>query len=277
MIWNFAANCSSTKSCQHCVLACYNSPLLRSNSISASFRYIFPPLKWYGFQLRYHRDHLARPLPSSSFGLWATALRGKKWTVFPSQLQKRRRERKRNAAVKNRSGQPDTPYQRLGRHTTTVPNNSMIFGFDDGDSDEEIWRQSRATRIGSSRAQVSDSRTSMLRKYSRALGSGNVSFSSECPFLCFVTDAFREKKLISGKVSLLGGAVGVGGGGGVWAFFYLTSRNFYERACSSRIPFYNWFMPKSLTAPSCFVVYFSRFATSPLEMPLAIPWYPRVP
>lgn len=102
--------------------------------------------------------------------------------------------------MKNRSGQPDTPFQRLGRHPMTGPSNSSsFFAYEDGDSDEEIWGIGR-TRVGSSRAHVSDSgtsymsemargghvtdsRTSMFRKYSRTMGSArarkDVSFSSE--------------------------------------------------------------------------------------------------
>ena len=84
---------------------------------------------------------------------------------------------------------------------TGPSNNSSIFAYDDGDSDEEIWGRGRSTsRVGSSRAHVSDSgtsymsemargghvtdsRTSMLRKFSRTMGSArarkDVSFSGE--------------------------------------------------------------------------------------------------
>ena len=63
--------------------------------------------------------------------------------------------------MRNRTGQPDTPFQRLGRHSVSVPNNSASFySHDDGDS-----------------------RTSMLQKYSRVMGSArarkDVSFSSK--------------------------------------------------------------------------------------------------
>ena len=107
--------------------------------------------------------------------------------------------------MKNRSGQPDTPHQRLGRHSMAVPSNSSSFySYDDGDSDEEYWGRIRPPRVGSSRAHLSDSQTSymsdmaraphvtdsrnsMLRKYSRAMGSararGNVSFSSKYYFI----------------------------------------------------------------------------------------------
>lgn len=103
--------------------------------------------------------------------------------------------------MRNRSGQPDTPHQKLGRHSTTVPSNSSsIYSVDDGDSDDENWGRIRAPRVGSSRAHLSDSRssymsemsraphatdsrTAILRKYSRTMGSArgqrNVSFSSE--------------------------------------------------------------------------------------------------
>lgn len=86
-----------------------------------------------------------------------------------------------------------------------VPSDSSSFySFDDGDSDEEYWGRIRPPRGGSSRAHLSDShtsymsdmaraphvtdsRTSMLRKYSRAMGSararGNVSFSSKYYFV----------------------------------------------------------------------------------------------
>ena len=103
--------------------------------------------------------------------------------------------------MRNRTRQPDTPFQRVGRHSVSVPNNSASFySHDDGDSDEENWGRRRAPRVGSSRAHmsdsrasimsdmsraphVSDSRTSMLQKYSRVMGSArarkDVSFSSK--------------------------------------------------------------------------------------------------
>lgn len=103
-------------------------------------------------------------------------------------------------AIKTRSGQPDTPFQRPGRHSITLPSNSSsLFAYDDGDSDEETWGQGRSmSRIGSSRPRVSDSglshmsemargghvtdsKTSILRTYSRTTGSARarVSHSSE--------------------------------------------------------------------------------------------------
>jgi len=114
--------------------------------------------------------------------------------------QSRRRSRQINKAVKNRSGQPDTPFQRLGRHPMTAPSNSSSFFGYDGDSDEETWgRGGLMSRVGSSRARVSDSgasymselargghvtdsQSSMFRKYSRTAGSAgarkDVSFSN---------------------------------------------------------------------------------------------------
>ena len=101
----------------------------------------------------------------------------------------------------NRTGQPDTPFQRLGTHSVSKPNNSSSFySHDDGDSDEENWGRRRAPRVGSNRAHmsgsrasimsdisraphVSDSRASMLQKYTRTMGSArarnDVSFSSK--------------------------------------------------------------------------------------------------
>ena len=83
-----------------------------------------------------------------------------------------------NKAVKNRSGQPDNPFQRLGRHSMTQPSNSSsLFACEDGDSDEETWGQERSmSRVGSSRAHSRS--TSMLRKYSRTMGSARAHVSS---------------------------------------------------------------------------------------------------
>ncbi|KAL9959287.1 hypothetical protein ACROYT_G032598 [Oculina patagonica] len=116
------------------------------------------------------------------------------------ELQSRRRSRQKNAAVKNRSGQPDTPFQRLGRHPRSMPSNSSsFFSYENGDSDEEIWGRGRGSSVGSSRAHrsdsytsymsdmargghVTDSRTSMAGNYSRTMGSArarkDVSFSN---------------------------------------------------------------------------------------------------
>lgn len=79
-------------------------------------------------------------------------------------------------------------------------NSSSFFSYENGDSDEEIWGRGRGSRVGSSRAHrsdsytsymsdmargghVTDSRTSMVGKYSRTMGSArarkDVSFSSE--------------------------------------------------------------------------------------------------
>lgn len=82
-----------------------------------------------------------------------------------------------------------------------MPSNSSSFVVYDGDSDEDTWARGRfMSRVGSSRARVSDSgapyisemargghvtdsQSSMLRKYSRTMGSArarrDVSFSSE--------------------------------------------------------------------------------------------------
>ena len=103
--------------------------------------------------------------------------------------------------MKNRSGQPDTTFQRLAWNSLTVPSNSSSFVVYDGDSDEDTGaRGGFMSRVGSSRARVSDagapymsemardvyvtdSQSSMLRKYSRTMGSArarrDVSFSSE--------------------------------------------------------------------------------------------------
>ena len=82
-------------------------------------------------------------------------------------------------------------------------NSSSFFSYDDGDSDEENWGRGWGPRVGSSRAHrsdsytsymsemargghVTDSRTSMIGKYSRTMGSArarkDVSFSSEWCF-----------------------------------------------------------------------------------------------
>ena len=134
------------------------------------------------------------------------------------QLQNQRRARKKNTSVNNRSGQPDTPFQRLGKHSMAVPANSpSFFAYDNVDSDEETWEQGKAFRIGSSRdgrrdsltshmsemsrgahetdsnayfvsdpprsVKGTESRSSMLQKYSRAVGSAHArkdaSFSSK--------------------------------------------------------------------------------------------------
>lgn len=132
--------------------------------------------------------------------------------LFLSQIQNQRRSMKKNPSVKNRSGQPDTPHQRLGSYFIGAPGNSSSFySYDNGDSDEENWGRGRAPRVGSSRAQMSDSRTSymsemarvphvtdsqtsMLRKYSRTMGSArarkDVSFSSK---QCFVHVSYSER------------------------------------------------------------------------------------
>ena len=88
---------------------------------------------------------------------------------------------------------------------TAPGNSSSSFAYDDGDSDEETWGPGRAFRVGSSRARKSDShtsymsdmsrgahgtesRTSMLQKYSRTMGSArarkDVSFSSKYSLPC---------------------------------------------------------------------------------------------
>lgn len=75
----------------------------------------------------------------------------------------------------------------------TLPSNSSsLFAYDDGDSDEETCGQGRSmSRVGSSRPHVSDSgllhmsrgghvtdsKTSMLRTYSRTTGSARARVS----------------------------------------------------------------------------------------------------
>ncbi|XP_068757817.1 uncharacterized protein [Montipora capricornis] len=94
--------------------------------------------------------------------------------------QSKHRSRKKNKSVKNRSEQPPI----------SLPSNSSAFSSAfDGDGAEETWGLIRAPRVGSSRAHLTasrtslfmpdtaraphgtDSRTSMLGKYSRAMGS----------------------------------------------------------------------------------------------------------
>ena len=50
---------------------------------------------------------------------------------------------------------------------TGPSNSSSFFAYEDGDSDEEIWGRERTSRVGSSRAHMSDSRTSYMSDMAR--------------------------------------------------------------------------------------------------------------
>lgn len=89
-----------------------------------------------------------------------------------NELQNPRRAQKKNAGGKNRTDQPDTPFQRIGKHSMNVFGNSLSFyAFDDIDSDEEAWGQGKGFRVGSSRAARRDSHTSHMSEMSRGVSS----------------------------------------------------------------------------------------------------------
>ena len=98
------------------------------------------------------------------------------------ELQKQRRAKKKNFAVWSKTGQPDTPRQRLGKHYMSVPSNSSSFAYDDEDLNDEDWALGGPSQLGSSRARLSDSRNSMWRKYSRTAGSSHSRDSREFSF-----------------------------------------------------------------------------------------------
>ena len=103
------------------------------------------------------------------------------------EVQKQRRAKQKNLAVWNKTGQPDTPRARLRRHSTSVPGDSSSFAYHSEDLDEEDWDLDMTSEFGSSLAQLSDSRNSVWRKFSRvsssshSTASGGFSFTGMSP------------------------------------------------------------------------------------------------